>query len=939
VAKTTLWKQKMFEHIKKRIVKGLIEEISCLDATGIELVGHNYISLREGKHLIHHGINKDYKPSGYTVDSFSDDSTVVGEYSTEIGYFDYSGNSADPVYEKINKDIAHAISHKKPLGPERIYLVSNQEENPSFRAKFNATEDGQNFSEKITIVDARELAKGIYDQSINNPIVADFYKQFFPSFSQNLDNYEYFGKLPKICENHISEARIINSIASHYDNGNKICVLYGVSGSGKTQAAIDFIHSNTTDFYNYIWISGEDWRQNATLSSVQRTRGGVPINVAGLFNSTKSILVIDDCSRDIDNNDFEELKIGFDKGGIVLLTSQISVPQSQLYLSIPQFSKGSALEILGEDPFFESQICNEFISKCRFSPLILSMTKKLASEQGVEREIIYREVLSDPELIDDAQGLSIIKKILRRLEPKALEALKKIANSGQNSHDAQFLRYYIGGWRCNTLQKLSILVPEDTLGVLRVHDLVLMAVRDRIDSRNIASEIESYISDNKGDMKPNIFRQIHLCFDQLHNEHLRRGNRDIDWIHYALLQCDSERKREFHKDLHELEITPNSSFPSVKTIIDAKEIHSYTITDLDLRRAYYEECIALYDVAIKRSPSKDILLELLHHKGKALRRCRKHDEALDTFNNLLELEPKWHATHGQIAHLGSQNGVGKEVRTQGENSMRILLHNMLSESYSIPLRVSLSAFARLRSYHNIAQELNRHDDQVKKLADIILMSALEGLDQFYEAYVSFTSVFGYNHSSMCVSIAEVIPEMTVVPPTQVERRQWVSACESLTNASIAAGREGKGELSNRLIVSGMNFANEICTSEMLSSFDARCVAKAYNIGKKPEKAIDAISKVAEADVNHWLLYEKSKAYLELGRNEDALSCAKSCFTTAQSDQKAAARRSIYHDLISRCHEALGDYKGAKKELIMAIDCSKDNYEAELKERLSKFEGR
>jgi hypothetical protein len=107
VAKTTLWKQKMFEHIKKRIVKGLIEEISCLDATGIELVGHNYISLREGKHLIHHGINKDYKPSGYTVDSFSDDSTVVGEYSTEIGYFDYSGNSADPVYEKINKDYSN----------------------------------------------------------------------------------------------------------------------------------------------------------------------------------------------------------------------------------------------------------------------------------------------------------------------------------------------------------------------------------------------------------------------------------------------------------------------------------------------------------------------------------------------------------------------------------------------------------------------------------------------------------------------------------------------------------------------------------------------------------------------------------------------------------------------------------------------------------------
>lgn len=57
-----------FEHIKKRIIKGLIDEINCLEPTELELVGHSVIEILENNRMIHHGINKDYKPSGYTVD-------------------------------------------------------------------------------------------------------------------------------------------------------------------------------------------------------------------------------------------------------------------------------------------------------------------------------------------------------------------------------------------------------------------------------------------------------------------------------------------------------------------------------------------------------------------------------------------------------------------------------------------------------------------------------------------------------------------------------------------------------------------------------------------------------------------------------------------------------------------------------------------------------
>lgn len=922
----------MFEHIKKRIIKGLIEEITCLDEKGIELVGHNYISQRENQPLIHHGLNKDYMPSGYTVDSFSDDSLIVGEYSAEKGYFDYSGDKDKPIYSKINKDIAHALEHKGGSGPEKIYLISTQEENASFRSKFNSTDIGQQNAERLIIIDARELAKGIYEQSINNPSVADFYKQYFPTFSQNMDNFEYFGKLPSACDGYVCSDEISDAISNHFKNGNSVCVLHGISGSGKTQSAIEFVRRNKDIFHNYIWIGGEDWKPKTSLSSVQRSRGGAPVNVAGLFNSEKTILVIDNYGTGLEYSDFEELSSGFEKGGVVLVTSQISVPQSSIYLSIPQFSIDSALELLGETALSATELCREFISRCRFSPLILSMTRKLCHDQGIDRETIYREILDEPELVDDSGGVSIVRKILSGLPQSSLEALRKIANSGINSHDIEFLRHFIGVLKCNSLQKLSILVPENTTGVLRVHDLISVAVREELDSAPLVSSIEDFISIKAGDMTPSVLRQIHLCSDFIFEEHLRRGARDIDWLHYSLLQLEGDAKLELSNEIHEAELTENDSLQKIKSVIDAKEIHSYTIDDNETRKDFYRNCANLYGNLLNKDVSEDIQLELLHHKGKSLRRSGMYPEALVSFNQLIELKPEWHATYGQIAHLGTQNGVKQDIKDAGENSMRTLLGFIHDEVFLVPLRVSLAALARLRSYRKIVQDINEQNDLVKKLADVISISALEGLDQFYEAFVSFTSMFGYKHSVTCVRIAESIPELIAIPPSQVEKKQWVSACEALTNSSVAAGRENNQRFAKLLIDSALLFADEISNSEQLRSYDARCIAKTYNLGFEPEKSIMAIMKVAEEEVNHWLLYEKAKAYLELGEGnyEEALSIAKECFSSAESDEKASSRISIYHDLLSTCYLKLGDQENAIRELQEAIDnCTNEKYKAEL----------
>lgn len=100
----------MYRRIRQRIENNLIDEIKNLSATDLEYVGNHMLSVSEKVHLVHHGINKEGRPIGYTVDSFSQDASIVGEYSVQKDYFtDYVDINGEEYYKKIHNDVVHAM--------------------------------------------------------------------------------------------------------------------------------------------------------------------------------------------------------------------------------------------------------------------------------------------------------------------------------------------------------------------------------------------------------------------------------------------------------------------------------------------------------------------------------------------------------------------------------------------------------------------------------------------------------------------------------------------------------------------------------------------------------------------------------------------------------------------------------------------------------------
>lgn len=897
----------MSEFIKKRVIKDLIDELADIDPISLEIIGHKVIETLESKKLVHHGINKDYKPVGYTVDTFSQDFTVVGEYSTEGKYFeDSSGGKNENRFDKIAKDIQHAVEKSGDTPPSKIYLVSRDEEPASFRGKFNKSDLAKEHGARVNFLDARELAKTIFQSSQDNSQAADFYRAYLPDFAQNLDNYEYYGRVPPTCTNHQSEQLFLDAIRRHFAAGTEICVLHGLSGSGKTQAAIDYVHAALPEFGNYLWISGDDWKDGVPLTAIKRSRGGVAINVAGVFNSTRTLLIVDDLSRPVTAEAFAELAPGFALGGRILLTSQLGEPNSPIHLSMPRLSLATAFRILGEDEATASDTSRQFVGACQFCPLILAVTREVAEMDGIDKDDLYREVLAMPHAAHGDDGGPIMARILKRLSEMNRQALVKIANSGCTTYDSHFLTTFIGPNARASLQRLAILNRTAALSTLSVHDLICRAVRPGArDGRELADAVERYVERHGGEMVPSVLRQIHLSADQLLAAHEVRGERRPDWLTYALLQMERSARAGLIAHLHGSALPTNMLLVAeLLCIVDSKEAYSYVLPKSD-RSAYYQACADEYGRIAEETIVPDIRAEMLHHQGKALRRCGQLEPALACFQRLLAERPGWHATYGQVAHMGTQRDASDEVTSEGEQAIRSLIKDILNDLYAVPLRVSLAALSRLRSYPDVSKELAADPASVKQLADVVALSALEGFDQFYEAFLALTSLFGYRHGDICVAVAEVFPDMLAIFPNAVDERQWVNACEALTNVATVASEEGKHDFSRKLYGTASAFAQELSLSSGNQSYVARVVAKTFLAAGNAEEALTAVNRIPEQSRDHWLLYQQAKGELALDRRDEALMTAERALELASRDIKAQSRLSIYHDQVSQCLEALG----------------------------------
>ncbi|WP_197678896.1 hypothetical protein [Pseudomonas arsenicoxydans] len=115
------------------------------------------------------------------------------------------------------------------------------------------------------------------------------------------------------------------------------------------------------------------------------------------------------------------------------------------------------------------------------------------------------------------------------------------------------------------------------------------------------------------------------------------------------------------------------------------------------------------------------------------------------------------------------------------------------------------------------------------------------------------------------------------------------------------------------------------------------MAKTFIEANRASDALAAIDKVPQDRVDHWVLYQKTRAELALGTPKLAIESAKLALALVEQDKKAQGRRNIYHVQQSQCWEALGEIEKAVASMAAACELTADpKYREQLESQLQKL---
>ena len=899
---------------KQVIVNKLIDEIENLSASNLELIGNIFLENITGRIFQHHGTNRNGRPVGHTVDSLSTDSLSIAEYSTEEDYF-----SGKMFFGKIENDIIHAKSFIGTGELVKIYLICSKLEKTSFRENFNKTDLFKDNQKILEIWGAGDLADKIFDISITNTSFKDKISKYLPAFHRELESYADYGDTPyELDDNYIRNQDFINEIDSTISNKH-ICVITGISGSGKTQLAMDYFQQKKKKYEDYIWFDGSELTESSNLRDVKKERLGQPVNLIGSFCSHKTLLVIDNLNFKVTAHLFEDCVKGFDLGSTIIITSQIKSEINNYVM--PDYSPDSLLRMLGT----ASDLAKEFIKKIKL-PVVLTTIKTISHNNSDEIEILIKEIFEDPSSASDINARNVLKKVLRKLDDK--DVLIRLCNTGIKKWDISLLQKYIKLQKYKNLETLSLIKINSITKVVQIHDFIFECMQSDNEMNIFMNFLSDEIGILKGIVTDSLLRQIHLCYPQIEEYCLSQSELKNSWLTYGFLQVESEHKEKIASRLWDKKLTDVTTLEEIRSLVDAKETKIFYTEDSDgERRELLEELLEAVKPFFEQ---KEITLILLHHIGKCYRRLKQFKESIDYLSKAISIDEKFYPSHLQIAKCSIQDRE-KRFLEQGSNAMKYILADIFSRK-SIPFRISLSAISDLRSFPNIYNSFI--EDEIYYLKQILSSASFEGFQQYYEAFGAFISMFSWKFPEICKSLFEENKKILVLSPEHQERKQWINICEALTNIYNCYKSEKFGENIKEIII---QYCEKISNESPGNDYAIKTVAKAlFNI-ERYEESIQIVDSFNEP--SHFML--RWKAYSELCSNkEECVITAEKVVQLNENDPGTERYLSSNYALLSDCYRFKNDKEKCLEYLDKAIFiCEDAKYKMQLEVKRQQYKNK
>ncbi|WP_312561454.1 hypothetical protein [Anaerospora sp.] len=754
----------MNNNYRRYCLKEIIGELNLLDSTELEAMGHIILEDICQKNLLLRGHTVEGESVGYTLDSYSGNAEIVGEYSRQKNYFDKGSK-----FKKIMSDIKHSIF----LAPQVkiIYLISNQIMSPS--AGMSLTRLCyliEKYSNRyVEIYDARRIAEYIVDHLFIKERVIQKIVDFLPLLSKLRDMQTITNALPSNEKSYIKRKEEESEVINRLSDSNHLLIA-GISGIGKTSLVINICHNIKQDYDVIVWLDGKEVNID-NLKSVSISRLGINQNLVGLLGMHKTLIVIDSLENDAANI-INTLTLECKVGSKVLATTQIEDNSINCY-TIKFMSKGQSKNILNKNLDVECpvRIFDKIIQYVGGHPLILSLINASISLGEQTWEDVEEELCHLPQY-EDNNSKRICDRIIEKHKNSIGFELSAIKWLDTSIIDYGVLKKMIGKVGISKLSKRSLTTTHTTNGI-KIHDIVFNSITQvNIEYNDFTNKLIEYFEEHV-ERKNSIFFKALYTHKMKITEILYKKPK-LGIILYCYLHIIN---------LGELDEQLISKI-SYNNFLDAGYIycpHDYfalisLIELIEVERREFKYAGKAYPQILAEDRinqmilctnivdlPEDIKIEITHHLGKFYKQAlNDENNAIACFNEALKNPKTEFAARLQLSRI-----IKKANITEAKKYIREILDTYKIDQDLISPTTVLGAFEELRmkEYNDLKDEYLYN---TSLLEDALFSNYHESFDQPFRVLANLSGHLTYRYPERVKAIIQQMP----IPSEESINPQW-----------------------------------------------------------------------------------------------------------------------------------------------------------------------
>lgn len=941
--------------MSKASITRLIEEIEALNNIDFEKFCYIIIEALTGQQLHHRGLTSNGQPSGYTVDSYSNDGSIVGEYSVDKDYF--------KLLSKPENDVNHVIKQFPDV--KYIYLLAGVSATPTQGINManlcNTIEANSKY--KIRWFDSKKIAEFILPNLLTQNIIIEKLGNYLKSLTLIYNTNINTVNLPQLPNNYrISNNTIESSFEILYKN--RLVYITGISGLGKTMLSVKLaeILKKETLLNAIYFIDGYKIKDSRGLYAVDLEMAGSKINLLGTLKKEQALFIIDDLCNDIDSS----LEILWNElinnvKSYVIVTSQIRcifTKKSNIEYKMPFLEEEKNVEEiinwrLTKEKKCPTEILKVIHKKTNGHPMLLNALRTLveyedASWQEIDEEL--KEIAS----FEVEEGVLLTNKILSRHKNSLSKELFVIKWLNAKYISEHLLQNLISKEGIKKLRVRSFIQKAN--GVIKVHDIIFECITE-MDFEELLVEkykkilykrFYDYFIFGRNEKSPQYFKALHLHENKIIEFAIGKSFPGVEWYFYLqafpnddmkILNSISFSKEELCDWLKNEDI----EF-IIGTILEHVEEKSRRIKKLDSNsqeeyKKYIDEQIIMLNSFLNEVDSNNsFYLDILHHLGKLYRNLNNMDKALECFSKVMELSPNNYETKLQIIRL-------KKNSTSSDEASILSGYVELLDAYlnhlPISMSVVLAVYSDLYSYDKKGYEKNKYFlDHFDDFKNAISSMAVEVYDQPYNVLALVSKFYTYNYPDKLMQLVESIP----IPSTEmINKKNFFDIAQmykEIGKCIMWSDEFSATRCASNYFSMAEVFYELIDNSQLKSAY--HCVQRAENLLllEKYNEALEVLNANQFQDDVFWQ-YRVGQG-LSKGTTDDKMNSLRffrRAIEMANSQQKLLRHQASFYHAVANVLADIND-KSAQDYYTRAIEkCDNSKYKMQIENDLNKFQSR